>query len=193
MTHTMKSVIPMITVEDLRNLRIRAGLTQLELAELIDKTQAYIARLESGSINPPLSVVSEIIEVTTGWKHKTCREVMSMDPVSIDARNSVMQAVDRMRAGNFSQLPVVRTGRILGIITVRDIFNNLELDLDEISVEAIMSSSGVPIVDEATSAESIIPFFNEYQAVLVQRQGRLSGIITRTDLPRLGAMRLFGD
>jgi len=147
--------------------------------------------LERGSLNPPLSVVTTILEATKGWSSKTCGEIMSRDPDTIDARSSVMQAVEKMKAGDFSQLPVVRTGRILGVITIKDVFNNLELDLEEVSVETIMSSVGAPMVDENTLITSIIQLFRDSPAVLVQRQGRLTGIITKSDLPKIGVLNLI--
>ena len=181
----------MIKPGDFKLLRIQAGLSQGELADLINKTQSYVARIEGGTLNPPLSVVYDIIRATHGWSGKKCSDIMTRDPETVDARNSVMQAVHKMREGDFSQLPVVRTGRVLGVVTMKDIFDNLELDLDEVSVEAIMSHSGSPMVDDDIAVESIIPLFRESSCVLVQRQGRLSGIITKSDLPKMGVLSLL--
>jgi cystathionine beta-synthase len=90
-----------------------------------------------------------------------------------------------MQENNYSQLPVMRGTQLVGIITEWDIIKNLQHDLREISVQAIMSPSNVLMVDGNTSIDVIIPLFENYQAVLVQNQGRIQGIITRSDLLKL--------
>ncbi|MGY5877300.1 MAG: CBS domain-containing protein [Candidatus Thorarchaeota archaeon] len=179
-----------IRTEDLRRMRISAGLTQIELADAIGKTQPYIARMERGKLDPPLSVVHEIVEALSGQTTKTCADVMTSNPVTVDPRSSVSQAVQRMSEGPYSQLPVVRMGRIVGIITTHDVIRNLERDLDDINIESIMNPSGIPIFDEDTPIGTIINLFAEYQAVLIQKQGRLTGIITLQDLFKLGPENL---
>jgi len=70
-------------------------------------------------------------------------------------------------------------------VTERDVIRNLRHDLHEISVQAVLDDEGAPMVTEAASVDSIIPLFETYQAVLVHEQGRLRGIITRSDLLKL--------
>jgi len=55
----------------------------------------------------------------------------------------------------------------------------------ELSVQAVMSPEGVPMIDETTPVDFITPLFQKYQAVLIQSQGRIRGIITRSDLLKL--------
>ena len=174
-----------LTSDDIQQLRLRRGLTQAELASKIGVSQSYIARLERGSLDPKLSLVRKIVEVLTGRTGKLCSDIMTIDPVTIDARDVVSTAVSLMQENSYSQLPVLRGTQMVGIITEWDIIQNLQHDLHEISVQAIMSPSGVLMVDEKTSVDVIIPLFENYQAVLVQNQGRIQGIITRSDLLKL--------
>lgn len=46
------------------NLRDNLGMTQREFANLVDKPQSTIARIESGSMNPSFKVLTEIAEAT---------------------------------------------------------------------------------------------------------------------------------
>ena len=174
-----------LTSDDIQKLRQRKGLTQSELAAKVGVSQSYIARLERGSLDPKLSLVKKIIDVLTGDTGRVCSEIMSTDPVTIDARDTVSTAVSLMQEHNYSQLPVMRGTQFVGIITEWDIIQNLQHDLREISVQAIMSPSSVVMVDGNTSIEVIIPLFENYQAVLVQNQGRIQGIITRSDFLKL--------
>jgi predicted transcriptional regulator len=52
------------------------------------------------------------------------------------------------------------------------------------NVEAIMDPEGIPMVNENTPVISIIPLLQIHHGVIVQKQGRLSGIITTSDLLR---------
>ena len=51
----------------------------------------------------------------------TLREVMTADPETIDAEESVEEAVRRMDEGAFRHLVVVSGGRVLGVVSTRDI------------------------------------------------------------------------
>jgi predicted transcriptional regulator len=174
-----------LTSADIQKLRQRRGFTQAELAKKVGVSQSYIARLERGSLDPKLSLVKMIVDTLTGDSGKVCSEIMSTEPVTIDARDVVSTAVSLMQENNYSQLPVMRGTQLVGIITEWDIIQNLQHDLREISVQAIMSPSGVLMVDGNTSIDVIIPLFENYQAILVQNQGRIQGIITRSDLLKL--------
>lgn len=49
---------------EVRNLRDNLGMTQREFANLVDKPQSTIDRIESGSMNPSFKVLTEIAEAT---------------------------------------------------------------------------------------------------------------------------------
>jgi predicted transcriptional regulator len=160
-------------------------MTQSELAIEVGVSQSYIARFERGSLDPKLSIVNKMIEVLTSRQSKTCSDIMTTDPITIDARDSASVAVGLMQKHNFSQIPVLRGTQMVGLITERDIIRNLQHDMSELSVQAVMSPEGVPMIDESTPVDIITPLFQKYQAILIQSQGRILGIITRSDLLKL--------
>jgi predicted transcriptional regulator len=174
-----------LTSDDIRRLRLSKGLTQAELAAKVEISQSYVARLENGSLDPKLSLVRKIVEVLTEGGSKVCSEIMTLAPVTVDARDTVLLAVSLMQRHGYSQLPVVRGTQLLGIITEWDVIRNLKHNLREISVQSVMSPGGTLIADENTSVDVIIPLFERYQAVLIMTQGRLQGIITKSDLLKL--------
>jgi predicted transcriptional regulator len=175
-----------VSIEELRKLRLDAGISQADLADEVGVSQAYVARMEKGSLDPKYSIVLEIASHLAGT-HKTCADIMTEDVETIDARSSILEAAEKMSQGGFSHLPVLRGTRLVGSVSQRDIVNNLNLNLREMNVEAIMSSEGIPMVNENTPAISIIPLLQIHHGVIVQKQGRLSGIITTADL--LGSFR----
>ena len=176
---------PMTDIRNLRRLRQEAGLTQAELSIEVGVSQAYIARVETGSLDPKLSIVNKIIEVLNRKRSTTGSELMTPTPVTVDARDTVSVAVSLMQEKSYSQLPVLRGTQVVGIVTEWDIIKNLQHDLHEISVQSIMSDGSTLMVDETTAVDVILPLFENYQDVLVLNQGRLQGIITRSDLLKL--------
>jgi predicted transcriptional regulator len=174
-----------ITADDIQQLRLRKGMTQSELASKVGVSQSAIARIERGTLDPKLSLVKKIVDVLTSDSRTVCSDIMSIEPTTVDARDVVSSAVAIMQEKNFSQLPVMRGTNLVGILTEWDIIQNLQHNLHEISVQSIMSPSGAITVDDGTSVDVIIPLFEKYQAVLILNQGRLQGIITRSDLLKL--------
>ena len=175
----------MMSPERLRDLRRQKGISQSDLATKVGVSQAYITRLERGSLDPKLSIVNKIVGVLTSHRRKICAEIMTQNPVTIDARDPASQAVKVMRRHKFSQIPVLRGTQMIGIITERDIIRNLQHNMNELSVQAVMSPEGVPIIEEATPIDIITPLLDAYQAILIHNQGRIRGIITRSDLLKL--------
>jgi predicted transcriptional regulator len=172
-----------VSIEELRRLRINIGMSQSDLADEVGVSQAYIARIEKGSLDPKYSIVQAIITHLSG-SNKTCGEIMTEDVETIDARSSILDAAEKLSQGGFSHLPVLRGTRLVGSISQRDIVKNLNLNLREMNVEAIMDPEGIPMVNENTPVISIIPLLQIHHGVIVQKQGRLSGIITTSDLLR---------
>ncbi|MFW9908135.1 MAG: CBS domain-containing protein [Candidatus Thorarchaeota archaeon] len=170
------------TVEELRRLRLEAGVSQSDLADEIGVSQAYIARVEKGTLDPKLSIVESIIRYLGGTRGTVCSDIMVTDVEIVDARDSVYLALSKMRQGNYSQLPVVRGTRLVGCVTASDVIRNIHLNLKEMTVEAIMNPEGVPMMTENTPIAKIIPLLQIHPAVIIQKQGRLSGIITSVDL-----------
>ncbi|TFF93170.1 CBS domain-containing protein [Candidatus Thorarchaeota archaeon] len=178
-------VLMQLTPERLQQLRTEAGMTQSELALEVNVSQSYIARLEKGTLDPKLSVANKIVEVLTRRTEVLCGDIMTPNPITVDARDTAASAVRVMQERNFSQLPVMRGTQMVGIVTERDVIRNLQHDMGRLSVQAVMSPESVPFLDASTPVDAVVPMFQTYQAVLVHNQGRLDGIITRSDLLKL--------
>ena len=173
------------TKEQLAKMRRDIGLTQTDLAIEVGVSQSYVARLERGSIDPKLSIMIKIVAILTNKQNKTCADIMTPNPVTVDARNQVSFAISLMQKYNFSQMPVLRGTQLVGLLTEHDIIRNLHPNINELSVEAVMSPEGVPILDVTTPIDIIMPLLQTYQAILIHSQGRIRGIITRSDLLKL--------
>ncbi len=66
-------------------------------------------------------------------------ELMTPNPVTVAPSDSLELAYEKMKAGHFRQVPVMDQGKLIGILTDRDIRQYLG-QLAHTSVEAVMSA-----------------------------------------------------
>lgn len=122
-------------------------------------------------------------------------DIMSPNPVSVTPRNAIRTAINLMREGGYRRLPVIERGRLVGIITDRDLrraanspfvvreqwYDNFILD--HIEVGSCMTPNPLTIEPTAPIAEAARLMRNHKIGGLpVVADGQLLGIITETDL-----------
>jgi CBS domain-containing protein/nucleotide-binding universal stress UspA family protein len=130
------------------------------------------------------------------------REWMTSVPVTIRPDTPVGEAEQLMRHRRIRHLPVVKDGRLCGIITDRDVrttmpspatglaMGEIRYLLDRLLVERVMTRSVVTIGPDAPVADAVrLVLAHRIGALPVMEGDRLAGIITETDLLRaFGAM-----
>jgi predicted transcriptional regulator len=171
----------LVTGTSLKKLRLEAGLTQKRLAELIGVSQAHIAKIERGKVDPRLSTVNKILAVINKGKNVTCTDIMTEGVLSAKPSNSVLKVSEVMVRHAISQMPVLDGSRIIGTITEENIISNLGSDIADKKVKNIMGTS-LPTVSERTSVDTVRSLLEQHQGVLVTKGKELVGIITRSDL-----------
>lgn len=107
---------------------------------------------------------------------------MTRDPVTVTEDDLLIQARLKMQKGSFRQLPVVRDGQLVGIITDRDMREHSGY-LDRTEVKAAMSKKPL-VVAPATTLEAASQLLLKHKigGLPVVENGRLVGIITRSDV-----------
>jgi predicted transcriptional regulator len=179
-----------IDPRDIRKIRKELGITQEELAKKAGVTQAYIAKLEAGKVDPRLSTLNRILQALLECKRARpkARDVMSSPVISVKPYETVESVIKLMNEHNISQIPVLSGNKVVGSITERTLVRrSLEHeDIYERKVMEIMEEP-FPIVTEEEEIEVVKYLLEDHPAVLVQdRMGRIVGIITRVDIFRLG-------
>jgi len=122
-------------------------------------------------------------------------DIMIPSPVTVKPRNAIRTAINLMREGGYRRLPVVDRGRLVGIITDRDLrraanspfvvreqwYDNFILD--HIEVGSCMTPNPLTIEPNAPIADAARVMRNHKIGGLpVVTEGQLVGIITETDL-----------
>jgi cystathionine beta-synthase len=103
--------------------------------------------------------------------------------VSVEAEEPILLAIERMRAHNIDQLPVMEAGVPVGTITDARLFDAILEDSDvRLQKARVIMDKPLPVVGpEATLEEITKELGNGSQAVLVKMQERF-GIITKQDI-----------
>jgi acetoin utilization protein AcuB len=121
---------------------------------------------------------------------------MSSDVITIDEDTSMMKASQIMKENNIRRLPVMRKGKLVGIVTDRDIkeaspskattldVHELYYLLSELKVKDIMRKNPVTISPEETVEKAAVKMLEHRISGLpvVNEKGNLVGIITQGDI-----------
>jgi acetoin utilization protein AcuB len=107
---------------------------------------------------------------------------MTKPPVTITANDLLSEAKEKMRRGGFRRLPVVAEGKLVGIITDRDLRAHVGY-LERTRANGVMTEK-VRTVSPATTLEEAAQILLHYQigGLPVVDDGRLVGIITTSDV-----------
>jgi len=106
------------------------------------------------------------------------------DIVSVTPGQTVRQAIRLMHLHDVSQLPVMEGGNCIGAVSdwslsTKSLEDTKVLDT---TVSQVMEPP-FPIVDDQQSADSVAKLLSKSNpAVLVRTNGKLTGIVTRSDL-----------
>jgi len=173
-----------ITGPSLKKLRLEAGLTQRKLAELVEVSQAHIAKIESGRVDPRLSTVNKILQILTEGEGKNCGEVMTKRVIFVKPADKITKVSELMMEHAISQLPVIENKRVIGTVTEESIIRNLSSTIADERVDNVMQPP-LPSVPEDTSVSMIKPLLEDHPGVLVVKKGDVVGIITRSDLLKI--------
>jgi len=124
---------------------------------------------------------------------------MSKNVITVDVDDSMHDAMKRMKEKNIRMLPVLKKGKLVGVVTDRDIkrasaSDATTLDVHEllylvskIKVQNIMTKNPITVPQNFTVEETAeVLLKHKISGVpVVDQNGQLVGIITQTDLFRV--------
>ena len=171
------------TLEEIKEIRKKLGLTQSELANMAGVSQSLIAKIEAGRIDPTYSKTKKIFEAidTLGKKKELkAQEIMTGKIISVKPNDNIREVIKKMKDANISQMPVIEEHRSIGIISESIILESL-LNNKGNKVKDIMEDSA-PVVSKNSTASAISNLLRFYPLVLVSDGGQLIGVVTKSDL-----------
>ena len=136
-----------------------------------------------GIIHKNMPVARQRLEVE---RVKKSESGMILDPVTISPNNTVQDALDLMSDFRVSGLPVVEDGRLVGILTNRDV--RFIEDGHAVRVADVMTSKNLVTVPMGTSLEEAKQHLHEHRIeklLVVDEDGLLRGLITMKDIDKV--------
>lgn len=109
---------------------------------------------------------------------------MSKEPITVEPADLSIRAAHKMQAGGFRRLPVVSDGKLVGIVSDRDLREHRG-HLEQIKINGIMSERPVTVTPATTIEEAAqIMLERQIGGLPVVADGRVVGMITTSDIMR---------
>ncbi len=163
-------------------IRLRIPLVSSPMDTVTEsRTAIAIAQMGGfGFIHRNLSIEEQAAEVETVKKYETG---MIVDPITVSPEQKIGEAVAVMERFRISGLPVVSDGRLVGILTNRDLRFERRLDKqvrDVMTSKVITARPGIDL----EHAKELLQAHRIEKLPLVDDQNRLRGLITVKDMDK---------
>jgi len=124
------------------------------------------------------------------------RDVMTQNPISVESKTLILDAMKVMKDNNIRRLPVVEKGRLVGIVTQRDLNEAVPAPTTATSAYEFRSSSRMEVKEVMkkdlltfspdTPFEEVLRIGkkNRISSFPIVEDGKLVGITTESDLVR---------
>ena len=129
--------------------------------------------------------------------HKSIQDAMTANPTTIEPGTSAREAAKLMKAEDIGSLPIVEDGRLVGMITDRDLaIRILAEGKDAETPGGEIASKDVVTIDPQQSLEEAARLMAEHQIrriPVVEEDGKLVGILAQADVAQVGHDQLTGE
>lgn len=135
-----------------------------------------------GIIHKNLSVEAQQREVV---KVKRSENGVILDPVTLSPDMSVLLAREVMQEQNVSGIPIVENGKLVGILTRRDLKFLMD---DSVQIREVMTRENLVTGPASTTLEQAKQILQKHKVeklLLVNDRGELAGLITMRDIDRV--------
>jgi IMP dehydrogenase len=178
------SVLPKdvdLTAQFTKNIKLNIPLVSAAMDTVTESKLAIALAREGGIgvVHKNMSIEKQAIEVD---RVKRSESGMILDPVIINSDKTIQDALDIMARFRISGVPVVDEGKLMGILTNRDIRFETNLDL---LVSDRMTSENLVTVKQGTTLEEAKKVLQEHRIeklLVVDDLGKLCGLITVKDI-----------
>jgi IMP dehydrogenase len=134
-----------------------------------------------GIVHRSMPINSQALEVD---KVKRSESGMIVDPVTVSPESKIYEAQEIMKKYKISGVPVTRNGRLMGILTNRDLRFETRFDLP---VEQVMTKENLITASAGTTleeAETILHKHRVEKLLVVDEKFNLKGLITVKDIQK---------
>jgi predicted transcriptional regulator len=181
-------------IDGIKKRRKLLELNQKQLAVLAGVSQSFIAKLESEKITHPsynnMKKIFDALDREEGKTTKKAKDIHNTPIIFVSTSDIIIKVAQIMKKHNYSQLPVRNvSNEIVGSISEEAIRNYMAKGdkpeaLPRMQAGDLMADA-FPQVDENYPVDQILSLLRYSQAILTIREGKVAGIITKSDLFKL--------
>ena len=128
---------------------------------------------------------------------RTIREVMTPDPTTVEPGTTAQEAAQKMKAEDVGSLPIVDGGRLVGMITDRDLAVRLVAEgKGGDTTVGELGSRELVTIDPQQDLSEAARLMSEHQLrrlPVCEEDGKLVGIVAQADVAQAGHDTLTGD
>lgn len=166
-----------------RNIRLNLPIVSAAMDSVTESRMAIAMAQQGGVgfIHRNMPIEQQVLEVD---RVKRSESGMIVDPVTMAPENRIAEALEVMRRYRISGVPVTRNGKLVGILTNRDLRFETRLDLpigDVMTRENLITASVGTTLDEA---EDLLQKHRVEKLLVVDGENNLRGLITVKDIKK---------
>jgi IMP dehydrogenase len=167
-----------------RTIRLNIPLVSAAMDTVTESRTAICMAQEGGLgiIHRNMPVSEQVTEVD---KVKKSESGMILNPVTMDPEQKIFEALEVMKKYRISGLPITKNGKLVGILTNRDL--RFERRLDE-KISAVMTRDRLITVPVGTTLEASKEILHKNRIeklLVVDDQNNLKGLITIKDIEKM--------
>jgi IMP dehydrogenase len=167
-----------------RMIRLNIPLVSAAMDTVTESRTAICMAQEGGLgiIHKNMPVSEQVIEVD---KVKKSESGMILNPITMDPEQKIYEALEIMKKYRISGVPITKNGKLVGILTNRDL--RFERRLDE-KISAVMTKDRLITVPVGTTLEASKEILHKNRIeklLVVDAQNNLKGLITIKDIEKM--------
>jgi len=174
----------MFELDEIMRLRKKVGLTQKQLAKQSNVSQSLIAKIEAGKIDPAYSNAQKILETLNTLNNESvqAKDILNSNIISIGGDEGLRNAITKMKRYNISQMPVIDSKKIIGLVSEAIILEALINGKTHDDMVCDVMHDSPPILTKNASLSVVTHLLREYPIILISERGSLVGHITKADI-----------
>ena len=184
---TFSEVLPKevdVSTQLTRTIRLNIPLVSAAMDTVTESRTAICMAQEGGIgiIHRNMPVADQAIEVD---KVKKSESGMILNPITMDPEQKIYEALDIMKKYRISGVPITKNGKLVGILTNRDL--RFEKRLDE-RISAVMTKDHLITVPVGTTLEASKEILHKNRIeklLVVDEHNNLKGLITIKDIEKI--------
>ena len=166
-----------------RNIQLNIPIVSAAM-DTVTEARLAIAMAQEGGIGIVHRVLSPTDQADEIDKVKKSESGMILDPITISPDQTIRDAHDLMARYRISGIPVTKAGKLVGILTNRDLRFETRMEL---KVSQVMKRDKLITAPEGTSLEKAREILHEHRIEklpVVNKQFELKGLITIKDIEK---------